>query len=148
MEAKAWEDTVMKGEQMSEAIQAKTKKWSICNPAFIEDVAGIIANKQAETTWEARDKLAKAEVEQAEKRGYNKGVEDKLGMEDALQQRNDELRAEVVGAEQRGIRKVVDDMTIAFATGSNDKKRLTNLRELLDKHQAFLKSIEVNSKEK
>ena len=44
------EDTVMTGEEMSEEIQRKTKKWSICNPEFIECVAGIIANKQAKVT--------------------------------------------------------------------------------------------------
>lgn len=50
MEAK---DTVLTGEEMSEEIQRKTKKWSVCNPAFIEDVAGIIAGRQAEISFRA-----------------------------------------------------------------------------------------------
>ena len=58
MEAK---DTVMGGEQMSEQIQMKTKKWSICNPEFIEDVAGIIAQAQAEISF---------------KMGYNQAIKD------------------------------------------------------------------------
>ena len=57
MEAK-WEETVMKGEEMSEEIQRKTKKWSICNPEFIEDVAGVVAQKQAELSFKAGYKYA------------------------------------------------------------------------------------------
>jgi len=53
---KTWEDTVMKGEQMSEEIQAKTKKWSICNPAFIEDICHITAEAQAKLTWDIAEK--------------------------------------------------------------------------------------------
>ena len=41
-------------------IQEQTKKWGIMNPAFIKDIAGIIANKQAEVAW---------------KEGYNEGYE-------------------------------------------------------------------------
>jgi len=48
-----WEENVMKGEQMSEEIQAKTKKWGICNPAFIEDICHITAEAQrdADVEW-------------------------------------------------------------------------------------------------
>jgi len=45
------EDTVMSGEEMSEHIQRKTKKWSIVNPEFIEDIADIIAREQAEISF-------------------------------------------------------------------------------------------------
>jgi len=48
-----WKDTVLTGEQMSEEIQKQTKKWSICNPAFIEDVARITAEAQAKVSYKA-----------------------------------------------------------------------------------------------
>ena len=71
------EDTVMSGEQMSEEIQKKTKKWSICNPAFIEDVAGIVATRQAEISFpkgekQGIDKGRKEVVGWIENNGYRK----------------------------------------------------------------------------
>lgn len=54
--ATKWEETVLTGEQMSEEIQKKTKKWSVVNPAFIEDIANIIAKKQAQLSFSEGEK--------------------------------------------------------------------------------------------
>ena len=62
MEAK---DTVMTGEEMSQEIQRKAKKWSIVNPKFIEDIANITANKQAENSFKV-----------GIKEGYEQGSEE------------------------------------------------------------------------
>ena len=63
---KNWQDTVLTGEEMSQEIQRKAKKWSIVNPKFIEDIANITANKQAEITWPIAFKAG-------ETVGYNAG---------------------------------------------------------------------------
>lgn len=57
------EDTILTGEQMSEAIQKKTQKWSICNPEFIEDVAHIVAEAQAEVSFKAGITFAKERIQ-------------------------------------------------------------------------------------
>jgi len=62
-----WKETVMSGEEMSEQIQIKTKRWSVCNPEFIEDIAGIISQSQAEITGEI-----------AYNKGYDKGYQQAL----------------------------------------------------------------------
>ena len=57
-----FEDTIMSGEQMSEQIQKKAKKWAVVNPAFIEDIANTIAQAQAEISFKAGYKQAKEEM--------------------------------------------------------------------------------------
>lgn len=68
MEAK---DTVMTGEEMSQEIQRKAKKWSIVNPKFIEDIAHITANKQAEISFKVgKQEGIKSVVDWIEEHSY------------------------------------------------------------------------------
>ena len=46
-----WQDTVMTGEEVSQEIQMEVKKWCVVPHEFIEDIAHIIATKQAKIAF-------------------------------------------------------------------------------------------------
>ena len=58
---------LISGEQLSEEIQQKAKKWSIVNPEFIEDIANISIEAQRDDTWQKAQAIYEPLIQQAKR---------------------------------------------------------------------------------
>jgi len=127
MEAK---DTVLTGEEMSQEIQRKAKKWGIVNPKFIEDIANITANKQAEATWpiafKAGYKEGQVDSEIESQQAYEAGKD--KGRREAMKEVVEWLQGYAIHGGNISLRNVLLDMEVhsPFYREAFLKERLEN----------------------